>query len=89
MREEGVLTLEAAIRKMTSLPADRFGLTGRGRIAEGSSADLVIFEPGAVIDEAIYESPHRFPTGISAIAVNGRIGNEAGRADAGRVLLPR
>jgi N-acyl-D-amino-acid deacylase len=89
VREENVLTLEAAIRKMTSLPADRFGLTGRGRITEGSSADLVVFDPATVTDAATYESPHRFPAGIASVVVNGRSGTEKGGTDAGRVLLPR
>src|SRR5829696_8862183 len=72
VREEGVLSLGSAIRKMTSLPADRFGLTGRGRIAEGSFADLVVFDPATVNDEATYASPHRFPSGIVTVVVNGR-----------------
>lgn len=85
----GVLTLEAAVRKMTSLPADRFGLTGRGRVAEGSWADLVLFDPETVTDRATFERPHSFPDGIEAVIVEGAI---AWRRDAdgirrvGRVL---
>ena len=87
VREEGVLTLEAAIRKMTSLPADRFGLTDRGRIAEGSSADLVVLDPGTVADKSTYESPHRFPTGVTAVLVNGdRAQPGAPRGHAGRAI---
>ena len=86
VREEGVLSLEAAIRKMTSLPADRFGLTGRGRIAEGSSADLVVFDQGAIVDGATYESPHRFPTGISAVFVNGIPATDPPSTRAGQAL---
>jgi N-acyl-D-aspartate/D-glutamate deacylase len=71
VREEGVLSLEAAIRKMTLLPADRFGLTDRGQIAEGSFADLVVFDPDTVTDEATYGSPHRFPMGVTSVVVNG------------------
>jgi N-acyl-D-aspartate/D-glutamate deacylase len=85
----GVLTLEAAVRKMTSLPADRFGLTGRGRVAEGSWADLVLFDPETVTDRATFERPHSFPDGIEAVIVEGTIAWRRG-ADgirrAGRVL---
>ena len=80
VREEGVLSLEAAIRKMTSLPADRFGLTARGRIAEGDFADLVVFHPETVSDQATYEEPQRFPTDVQAVLVNGVIADEAARA---------
>jgi N-acyl-D-amino-acid deacylase len=86
VREQGLLSLEAAVRKMTSLPADRFGLTGRGRIVEGALADLVVLEPSSVADEATFERPHAFPTGIGTVVVNGRIawdgaslGEQAGR----------
>jgi N-acyl-D-aspartate/D-glutamate deacylase len=87
---EGVLTLEAAVRKMTSLPADRFGLTGRGRIAEGAWADLVLFDPGRVLDRATFEDPHRFPDGIDLVVVNGRVAWDGTAAErAGRVLRRR
>ena len=87
VREEGVLSLEAAIRKMTSLPANRFGLIGRGRIREGGFADLVVFDPGTVTDEAMYESPQRFPRGISTVVVNAVVALEGGTiAHAGAAL---
>jgi dihydroorotase/N-acyl-D-amino-acid deacylase len=73
VRERGVLTLEAAIRKMTSVAADRFGLTARGRIEEGAFADLVLFEPLTVSDAATFEVPHAFPTGIDLVVVNGTV----------------
>ena len=85
-REEGLLSLEAAVRKMTSLPAERFGLAGRGRIQPGAFADLVLFDPERVLDRATYEAPHRFAEGIDLVVVNGRIawdgrlGERAGRA---------
>jgi N-acyl-D-aspartate/D-glutamate deacylase len=80
VREEGVLTLEAAIRKMTSLPADRFGLTGRGRISEGSFADLVVFDADEITDTATYDAPQRFPMGIRDVVVNGAVAPEGGTA---------
>ncbi|HEX9123272.1 MAG TPA: D-aminoacylase, partial [Actinomycetota bacterium] len=65
VREEGLLSLEAAIRKMTSLPAERFRLAGRGRIEAGAFADLVVLDPGRVQDRATFEAPHTFPDGIA------------------------
>jgi N-acyl-D-amino-acid deacylase len=91
VREEHVLTLEAAIRKMTSLPADRFGLSGRGRIEEGAVADLVMFDPNTVHDIATFAAPHAFPAGIDLVMVNGAIawdGSALGER-AGSVLRSR
>ena len=73
VRERGVLALEEAVRKMTALPAARLGLDDRGRIAEGMRADLVIFDPEAVIDRATFADPHRYPDGIPYVIVNGRV----------------
>ena len=70
-RERGVLTLEDAVRKMTSLPADRMGLTDRGRIVEGHWADLALFDPETVIDRATFQEPHQYPAGIPYVIVNG------------------
>lgn len=89
VREKGVLTLEDAVRKMTSLPAARLGLDRRGRIAEGLFADLVVFDPRTVIDRATFEKPHQYPAGIDVVLVNGGIAVESGRFTglrAGRVL---
>lgn len=84
---EGVLTLEAAVRKMTSLPADRFGLEGRGRIEEGAAADLVVFDPAIVTDHADFDTPHAYPTGIDTVIVNGRVAWDGAEGErAGRVL---
>ncbi len=86
---EGVLSLEAAVRKMTSLPARRLGIADRGTIAAGMAADLVVFDPGRVIDRATYERPHAFCDGVGYVVVNGRLviddGEDTGVA-AGRVL---
>lgn len=71
VRELGVLTLEEAVRKMTSLPAETLGLTDRGRIAEGLVADLVVFDPETVIDQATFQDPHQYPEGIDFVVVNG------------------
>jgi N-acyl-D-aspartate/D-glutamate deacylase len=88
---DGVLTLEAAVRTMTSLPADRFGLRGRGRIVEGAWADMVLFDPVTVTDRATYERPHAFPEGIEAVVVRGTVAWRRGRDGierAGRILRP-
>ena len=71
VREEGVLTLEDAIRKMTSLPAQVMGLRDRGLVREGSWADLVLFDPTTVADTATYEQPQQYPAGIPFVLVNG------------------
>jgi len=70
---DGVLPLEEAVRKMTSLPAERFGLHGRGVIQRGAHADLTIFNPETVIDTSTYEDPISFPKGIEYVIVNGRL----------------
>ena len=71
VRERGVLTLEQAIRKMTSWPATRMRLTGRGAIREGLWADVVIFDYDAIQDRATYDEPRLSPTGIDYVLVNG------------------
>lgn len=71
VRARKVITLEEAIRKMTSLPAQHFQLTGRGSITEGNYADLVIFDPATVSDPSTFEKPHAYATGIPWVLVNG------------------
>lgn len=71
VRERKVISLEEAIRKMTSLPADHFGFADRGRVLPGRAADLVIFDPATVGDRATYERPHQYPTGVAYVLVNG------------------
>jgi N-acyl-D-amino-acid deacylase len=89
VREEKIITLEMAIRKMTSLPANRLKLYDRGRIAPGMAADLVIFDPNTIQDTATFTKPLSFPTGISYVLVNGKIAIDHGQPTgelAGRVL---
>lgn len=71
VRELGVLRLEDAVRKMTSLPAQTFRLGRRGLIQEGFVADLVLFDDQTIRDNATYDDPHHFPTGIQAVFVRG------------------
>lgn len=71
VREQGLLSLEEAVRKMTSLPADTFRLAGRGRLAVGAVADVVVFDPQTVGDPSTYASPHHYATGFNDVMVNG------------------
>lgn len=71
VRDQGVMPLEEAIRRMTSFPARKFHLADRGVIRAGAFADLVLFDPAAIIDEGTYASPRRYPRGIRAVLVNG------------------
>ena len=89
VKDRGVLTLEEAVRKMTSWPATRMRLAGRGTIAVGNWADVTIFDLDALQDHATYERPMEFPTGIEWVLVNGVVTIERGRhtgARAGQVL---
>ncbi len=71
VREEKVLSLEEAVKKMTSVTAERFGLSDRGVICEGAWADLVLFNAQTVADRATYTDPHQYPEGIPYVVVNG------------------
>ncbi len=71
VRDEKVIPLPEAIRRLTSLPADNLGLTRRGRLIPGHHADLVLFDPDTIRDHATFESPHRFATGVRHVFVNG------------------
>lgn len=72
VRELRLLTLEDAIRKMTSLPAQTFRLRERGLLREGFAADLVVFDENTIADRATFEAPHQYPIGISYVFVNGQ-----------------
>jgi len=74
-----VLTLEDAIRKMTSWPAARMGLADRGLVREGFWADLVVFDLEEVADRATYDEPTLFPEGIEHVLVNGEVVIRDGR----------
>ena len=71
VREEGTIPLAEAIRKMTSLPAGRFGLKDRGLVAKGKKADLVLFDPLKVVDTATTANPQSPPLGLPTVVVNG------------------
>ncbi len=89
VREEGVLTLEEAVRKMTSLPAKKHRLGKRGVLQPGWIADVVVFNPETIEDIATYAEPRQYPAGIEAVIVNGQVAVDGGRqtdAQAGRLV---
>ena len=79
VRDEKTLSLEQAIRKMTSFPAQRFGLMGRGILRDGMKADIVVFDPITVSCTATYANPKQFPLGIEYVLVNGHVVIEKGK----------
>jgi dihydroorotase/N-acyl-D-amino-acid deacylase len=88
-RDRGVLSLEQAVRKMSTMPAERMGLRERGQLREGWFADVVVFDPATVADRATFEEPHQYPLGIDWVVVNGEVVVENGAyrdVRAGRVL---
>jgi len=72
VREEGVLSLAEAVRKMSGLPAERLRLSDRGRLAKGMKADVVLFDPDTVSDTATFTEPYQYPAGIEYVLVNGQ-----------------
>ena len=89
VKKRNVLTLEEAVRKMTSWPATRMRLAGRGVIREGNWADVTIFDLATIEDRATYDRPTESPAGIEWVLVNGVITIERGKhtgAKAGKVL---
>ncbi len=89
VRERGVVDLETAVAKLSGVPAGRLGLRDRGVLRDGAFADVVVFDPATVADEASYESPAQHPAGIAHVIVNGAVavrdGVETGER-AGRLL---
>jgi N-acyl-D-amino-acid deacylase len=79
VREMGLMPVEEAVRKMTSAPASRLGITDRGRLADGLKADIVVFDPHRVASRATYDVPRQFPVGIPYVIVNGEVVIDAGR----------
>jgi N-acyl-D-amino-acid deacylase len=89
VREEGVITLEDAVRKMTSFPARKHLLKDRGELRPGAFADLVVFNPETIADIATYAEPRQYPAGIEYVVVNGEVAVDQRRqanARAGRML---
>ena len=89
VRERHVIPLDEAVVSMTSLPARVFGFKDRGELRSGAIADIVIFNPAAIIDHATYEHPHQLATGVSWVIVNGVVEWKHGAptgARAGKIL---
>jgi N-acyl-D-aspartate/D-glutamate deacylase len=91
VRDERRLSLEEAVRKMTSAPAARLGLRERGLLRDGYAADVVVFDPARVRSNATYHEPRQFPDGIEHVIVNGELVVDGGHhtgARPGRALRP-
>jgi N-acyl-D-amino-acid deacylase len=89
VREEGLISLEAAVRKASALPAQLLDVRDRGLLREGFFADIVVFDPATIADRATYEKPHQYATGIDYVLVNGAVVVDHGRitnARPGRVI---
>jgi dihydroorotase/N-acyl-D-amino-acid deacylase len=84
VREKHAITLEDAVRKMTSFPAQRLGLTDRGVLRPGMKADIAVFDPATVRDMATFEKPHQYAQGFSTVIVNGQVVFENGTVTAAR-----
>jgi len=91
VREEKVISLEEAVRRMTSLPAQKFGFKDRGLLREGFAADIVVFDEKQVTDLSTYEKPHAYSKGFRYVLVNGQIVVEEGKhtgVRSGQTLMP-
>jgi N-acyl-D-amino-acid deacylase len=89
VRELHVISLEEAVRRMTSLPAQTFGLTDRGLLRPGLAADLVVFDPRAVAERSTFTQPHQYSVGMRYVLVNGQLTVREGqhtKRRAGQVL---
>ncbi len=91
VRERKVLTVAQAIHKMTGMPARRLRLSGRGRIAVGAAADLVVFDPATIADRGTFQDPFQYPVGIPTVIVNGAVALRDGArtgSGKGKTLAP-
>jgi N-acyl-D-aspartate/D-glutamate deacylase len=88
VRTRGVITLQEAIRKMTSLPAEHFRFANRGAIKTGYAADLVVFDPARVADTATFEKPHSYAAGMPYVLVNGVVVVDRGELTGARPGVP-
>jgi N-acyl-D-amino-acid deacylase len=79
VREQRLLSLEDAVRKMTSFPAQKFGLWKKGVVRQGMDADLVIFDPDAIAERSSFQDPHQYPAGLPYVVLNGRVVVDRGR----------
>ena len=79
VRDEKIMPMEQAIRKMTSFPAQRFGLVDRGILRNGMKADIVVFDPYTVSGVATFANPKQFPLGIEYVLINGKVVVEKGQ----------
>ncbi len=89
VRDEKIITMQEAIRRMTSLPAYNIGIVERGQLSEGYFADVVVFDPEKIADQATFEEPHQYATGVWHVFVNGEQVLKNGRhtgATPGRVV---
>ena len=91
-RDEGLIPLAEAVRRMTSLPADNLGLRDRGRLAPGQFADIVVFDPANIADRSDFVEPHRYAVGVQHVLVNGTpvvLGGDLTHATPGRRIRRR
>ena len=92
VREQHLLTVQEAVRKLTSLPADVLSLKDRGRLKAGGFADVVIFDPATFQDHSTYQKPMQYATGVTDVFINGKLALKDGEptgAHTGRVLRGR
>lgn len=91
VREERILSLEAAVRKMTAAPAERLRLAGRGTLKPGAIADITLFDPATITDHATYDAPSEYATGVDTVIIAGHLVLHRGAmtgALPGRALTP-
>ncbi len=92
VRKDHALSVAAAVRKLSTLPADNLSLPDRGRLKAGAHADVVVFDPDTIQDHATYDQPHQLSTGVSQVIVNGKFALRDGKAtgaSTGRVVRGR